>query len=407
MPATGPDPETAGRGTGYRAAAGHPVAARLLTAQLVSEAGDFVGLAALLLLAFEATQSALGPALVLASRSLPALAVAGLLGRWLDRTPRRATLVATHLAGAVAIAICAVSPGTVTAVLSATLLGVTRSAFRSVQAAVIVESVPAGLRLALFGAAGVINQTAQFFGVLVGAAVTLTVGVRVSLLADVASFLVAAAILAGMPTAPSSPRPLRPAPLDGVRIIYRHPVLRWLTLLVLASAFSGSLPEGLAPAIATEAWLPAAMAASSAGGAAFTFWVARRAYLRRVANQMTVAGSMAAALVLTGIAVSLDAPDWLYVLGNVAVGAALGWLVGAQTTIAAVTPEGRMGQVEATIVAGLISSSGAGVLVLGFVASAVDPSVAYLIGGAVLLAALAVSAPRLRTADARVEPAHR
>ena len=388
------------RSIGYRAAIRNPVAARLLFAQLISEAGDFIGLAALVLLSYSTSKSALGPALVFASRSLPTLAIAGLLGRWLDRPPRRVALVAAHLGGAVAISICAIAPSTATAIVSSALLGAARAAFRSIQAAVIAESVPADLRLPLFGAAAVINQVDQAVGILTGAAVTLAVGVRTSLLIDLATFLVAAVILVGVPSAPRIDRPERPGALEGVRIIARHPVLRWLTVLVLASTFSSSLPEALAPALVGRQWLPVVLAASSAGGAIFTFGIARTPFLRRVVNQVWVTVLLAAALCLTGVAVLLHGPDWVYALGNAAVGAGLGWLIGAQTTVAVVTPPERMSQVEATIVAALITSGGAGVLLLGLLANAVSPAVAYLSGGAVVTAAVLVSAPRLRAAEA-------
>ena len=388
------------RAIGYRAAIRHPVAARLLFAQLISEAGDFIGLAALVLLSYSSSRSALGPALVFASRSLPALAMAGLLGRWLDRPPRRVALIAAHLGGAVAIGICALAPNTGTAILSSALLGATRAAFRSIQAAVIAESVPADFRLPLFGAAAVINQVDQAVGILTGAAVTLTIGVRTSLLIDLASFLVAAAVLVGVPPAPRIDRPEQPGPLEGVRIVARHPVLRWLSVLVLASTFSSSLPEALAPAFVDRQWLPAALAASSAGGAIFTFGIARTSILRRVVNQVWVTVLLAVALWLTGIAVLLHAPDWVYVLGNAAVGAGLGWLIGAQATVAALTRPERMSQVEATLVAGLITSGGAGVLLLGLLANAVSPAAAYLAGGVLLTVAVLVSAPRLGTVEA-------
>ena len=71
----------------------HPVAKRLLTVQAISEAGDFVGLSALLVLSYTRTGSVLGPAGVYAARTLPSLAVGTVFSGWLDRPPRRAALV--------------------------------------------------------------------------------------------------------------------------------------------------------------------------------------------------------------------------------------------------------------------------------------------------------------------------
>ncbi|WP_189078313.1 MFS transporter [Mangrovihabitans endophyticus] len=380
----------------------HPVAARLLTAQLVSELGSFVGLAALILLAFDATHSSFGPALVLASRSLPALFVAGVLGRWLGRPPRRTSLMVANLTGAAAVAVCAIAPSTGTAVVSAALLGATRAAFRSVQAAMIAESIPSDLRLPLLGAAGVINQTAQWLGILVGAVVTLTIGVRTSLLLDIVSYLVAAAVLATIAVSPRQAGRVRSKPLDGVRLVASHPVLRPLAALVLASAFSGSLAEALAPAVADAGWVPPSMAAASAGGAVFTLVVSRTDFLRTVANQVRTVMALGASLAATGLLVMAHGPDWLYVLGNASVGAALGWVVGAQATVIDVTPVDRVGHVEATLVAGLITAGGTGVLLLGSIARLAGPGAAYVTGAVVLTATLMTAGRRLTSSTPAV-----
>ncbi len=182
---------------------GHPVAVRLLGAKLISEVGDFVGLAALVLLGYHATGSAIGPALVLAARSLPAVAVAALAGHQLDRPPRRTALIALAWAGAAVVGVPAVAPNAATAILAASPLGALRTASRSIEAAMIAESVDPAVRLPLFGLALAVNQAAQVLGVVTGAAVTLAVGARPALVADVASFLVASAVLAQLPVAES------------------------------------------------------------------------------------------------------------------------------------------------------------------------------------------------------------
>ncbi len=374
---------------------GHPVAVRLLGAKLVSEVGDFVGLTALVLLGYRATGSALGPALVLAARSLPAVAVAALVGHRLDRPPRRTALVALALTGAVIVTVPAVALNAVTAILAASVLGALRTASRSVEAALIAESVGPAVRLPLYGFALAVNQSAQVLGVLTGASVTLAVGARPALIADVASFLVAAAVLAGMPAAESRPRPAPPTPGTGARVIWHHPILRWLALTTFATVVSGHLPEALAPSIARAPWLPAVMAASAAGGTVFAVALTHLTFLRRPANQLRVAVALGFALAATGVAALCQAPNWLYVLGNAAIGAGLGWLSGAQATFAAVAPPARMGQVEATMVAANAVVSGIGVLCLGALADAVSPAAAYGCGGAIVVATALAARRRL------------
>jgi MFS family permease len=384
---------------GYRATLRQPVAVRLLSAQLVSEAGDFVGLAALVLLSYHASGTALGPALVLASRALPALGVATLLGRWLDRPPRRTVLIAAHLTGAVAIGICAAAPGTATAAVAAALLGATRAAYKSVQAAAIAESVPGDLRLALFGLSGTINMVDQVVGVFTGAVLTLSMGARTSLLIDLASFLIAATILTGLPTGEQIERPRRPGPLDGLRIIARDPVLGRLSVLVLATAFVSSLSEALPPAYVSRAWLPFVLAAAPAGGGVFIFSLARTGFLRRVRNQARVAAALAAALLLTALAVAVHAPSLLFALANASIGACFGWLTGAQATFATRAPRESLGQIEATLVAGIATAGGAGVLLCGALATATTPALGYAAPGVLLTVVLAVVTPRLLRAE--------
>ncbi len=69
------------REQGYRAVLAHPVASRLAIADALSVLGDFVGLGALLLLAYARAGSALGPAALFAVQALPALLVGTAGGR--------------------------------------------------------------------------------------------------------------------------------------------------------------------------------------------------------------------------------------------------------------------------------------------------------------------------------------
>jgi len=114
--------------SGYGPVLEHPVAKRLLTVQAISEAGDFVGLSALLVLSYTRTGSVLGPAGVYAARTLPSLAVGTVFSGWLDRPPRRAALVALALAGALVVGTAAVFPTVVMALAVAALVadGATR-----------------------------------------------------------------------------------------------------------------------------------------------------------------------------------------------------------------------------------------------------------------------------------------
>jgi hypothetical protein len=377
---------------GYRALFRHPVASRLVTARAISELGDFVGLAALLLLAYDQTRSVLGPAAVYAARALPALLVATVFSGWLDVPARRTMLVWLSLAGAVLIAVPTVVPQPVPAIVAAGLLGAVRAAYASVNVAVAAEAVDSPLRLPMFGLTAFANLVGQVTGLLAGASMTLALGARVALLIDLVSFLIAAIVLAGLP-AGRGERRQRPPATAGVRIIVGHPVLRGDALLTLGTVISGGLPEALAPRLADGGWRPVVLAASAFGGAVFVLLAARRAWLGRLWGQVATTAALAGALLLAGALVAVDAPVWALAGANALIGAGGGWLIGAQATFARLAPKERMGQVEATMVAANIALSGCGIFLLGGAAQLFGPAVAYLAAGVVLLVVVLLTRP--------------
>ncbi|WFE62424.1 hypothetical protein [Micromonospora sp. WMMD714] len=384
---------------GYLALFRHPVASRLVTARGISELGDFVGLAALLLLAYDQTQSVLGPAAVYAARALPALLVATVFSGWLDVPARRTLLVWLSVAGAVLIAVPLAVPRPVPAIVAAGLLGAVRAAYSSVNVAVAAEAVDAPLRLPLFGLSAFANQVGQVTGLLAGASITVALGPRVALLIDLVSFLVAAVVLAGLPTGQQRHRG-RPPATAGVRTIAGHPVLRGVALLTLGTVLSGALPETLAPDLADGGWRPVVLASSALGGAIFVLVVGRCAWLSRLAGQVAMVAALAGALLLAGVLVAAHAPVWALACANALIGAGGGWLIGAQATFARLAPVERMGQVEATIVAANIVVAGCGIFVLGSTAALFGPAVAYLLAGVVLLVVVLLTRPDRLPVDA-------
>ncbi|MET8909799.1 MFS transporter [Micromonospora sp. NPDC004551] len=378
---------------GYRDLFRHPVASRLVIARGVSELGDFVGLAALLLLAYDQTQSVLGPAAVYAARTLPALLVATVFSGWLDVPARRTMLVGLSLAGAVLIAVPTAAPRPLPAIVAAGLLGAVRAAYSSVNVAIVAEAVDGPLRLPLFGLSAFANQLGQVTGLLAGAGVTVALGPRVALLVDLVSFLLAAVVLAGLPVGHGERRKARPPATAGIRAIAGHPVLRGVALLTLGTVLSGALPETLAPDLAGGAWRPLVLAASPLGGAVFVLAVGRRTWLARVAGQMAAAAALGGALLLAGVLVAAHAPAWVLAVANALIGAGGGWLIGAQATFARLAPRERMGQVEATIVAGNIVVSGCGIFLLGTAAELFGPATAYLVAGVLLLGVVLLARP--------------
>jgi hypothetical protein len=393
VPVAPPDDRAAGYGAVLRS----PVAARLLAAKAVAELGDFVGIAALLLLAYDDTGSVIGPATVYAARTLPALLVATVFSGWLDVPPRRTTLVALSLTAAVLLVVPIGLPQHGAAVVAAGLLGAVRAAYRSVHTAVVAESVDRSARLPLFGLTAFAYQVGQIGGLLTGASLTLAVGPGPALVANAATYLTTAAILFGLPESARRRRE-RPPATAGLRIIWQQPVLRVLTAVVLATMLSSSLTETLATDLASGAWLPVVMAGSAVGGAVFALVASGWRFLGEVRIQLAVALGLGLALVLAAGVVAAGYTSWQLAVANALIGAGGGWLIGVQATFADLAPAQRMGQVEATMVAANIVASGVGVLSLGWLAATVGPAAAYLAGGVAVLAAVA-SAWRLGRND--------
>lgn len=386
---------------GYKAVLQHPIAGRLICVKAVSELGDFVGLAALLLLGYQQSGSLLGAAAVYTARSLPAILVATLLGGWLDVPPRRPTLVLLALAGAGALTLPIALPNAASALTAAATLGTVRAAYMAVTTAVVAESVDRSIQLPFFGLAGLINLLAQVAGIAVGSALTVALGPRTALLADLVSFLIAAAMLTALPVAGQREHRDRLPPGAGFVIIWRQPTLRILALLTWATLVCSVLPEVVATEAVSRGWIPLVMVSSAVGGALFTAVAASRRFLEHPLYQARTAALLGVGLLAGAGVLFADGHPLLLGLANLAIGAASGWTIGAQTTFARLAPIGRMGQLEATMIASNLLLEGVGVLTLSAVAVATGSNgTAYLIGGALVLAAAVAAMRPLRVVGA-------
>lgn len=340
----------------------------LLATQTVSEAGDFIGLAALILLAYGRSGSVLDSAAVFAVRLVPAVLLGTVAGSWLDRPERRIGLVTLSLAGALAIGGVALRPTILLALVASAVLQGTRTASFSLQAAVVVDQVPPARRGPFFASSGVIFQSASVLGYVCGAAITTAIGPRVALELDAATFLVAALLLTRLPRVVPAARSRRPSAFGGVRSVLTLPVLRRLTPVVWIGAIGAFLPEALAPRIAHGAALPILLASMSFGALLTAFLAGRLGVLDRVTRQMVGAvlvglGYLGGALVL-----ALHAGWEALAVANAFAGAAAVWQLGARTTFARFTPPAEMAQVEATMTAGISSAFSLGTLALAGVA---------------------------------------
>ena len=369
----------------YGAALRSPVAARLLASQSVNELGDFIGITALVLLAYAHTGSVLGAGAVYAANALLKVATASWGVTLLDGVPRRVALAGLALGGAVVMASVALFPTFAVALLAAALLGGCRTAFVGVEAALLGEAVSGELRSPVLALNGTINQIAQVAGILGGAAVTLTLGVRTALLIDVVTFVVAALVLLTLPRTPQQPAAARPRPLDGVRAVLAEPTLRQLAPVAWMCMVASLLPETLAADAVSEAWVPAAMAASPLGGAVGYLLAGRTVLLDSVTGIFRAQSTLGVVLVAGALAGWIVPTGPTFVVVNFCVGLAAVAMLGVRGAFIRHSPPERAVQINSTMVASVGVLEGAGAVLAGGVAAAVSVPVAYLlIGGLVL-----------------------
>jgi MFS family permease len=370
---------------GYRKVLRQPVAARLLTAQAVSELGDFVGTAALVVLGYAASGSALGGAAVFTAQALLGVLAGTLGGRFIDGAGRRSVLVGTALVGSAVVGLAALRPSVPTALAAAALLGAGRVLYQGAFAGLMKTAVPEQLQPTVLAASGVVNQLAQVFGLLVGASASLVVGVRPALALDCLSFLLAAAVLATLPPGGRAVPATRPAPLDGLRLILAHPVLRRVAGVAWVCFLAAWLPEALAPAIAPGPWGGVAMAAAPLTGAIGFFVVGRLSLLTSVRAVLHSQLLLGGVLLLSGVALWLRPGIPTAVAVNLLLGLVAVSTFGVELAFIRHSPAASVAHINSTMVATIGLVGGVGALLGGAVAH-LGEAVPYLLVGALVTA---------------------
>jgi predicted MFS family arabinose efflux permease len=372
----------------YQAVFTDPAAWRLWTAATISYVGDFVGLGALLLAAYDRSGGhPLGAAAVFGIQAVPAFAVSAGIGPWLDRIPRRGGLVVLSVVGAGAVSLPIFTAGLWPVFVAAALIGGIRTAFNSVRTGAIADAVPRDIRGRLIALVTVSNQVSEVLGYLAGSTVAILIGTGLALGADAVTFVIAAALLAGLRLpAPTRSRD-RASMTTGIRTIFGDRTLSALVPVAWIGLTLGALPQTLATTLSRtdRAWVPAALAAMGAGQAIAATVVGKTRLGERVLGEFWYIAACGAAFMVTAAALSADRV--LIVAGNFAIGLGFGWVVAAQTTFVHVIPPDRMAHVTSTMIGSLIVLEGAGAVVFGAVAGAFGVAAAYLLAGAMLTAA--------------------
>jgi MFS family permease len=365
----------------------------LWLAQVLSVAGDQLARVALTLLVFDRTHSALLAAVTFVASLVPTFVGGIVLSGLADRLPRREVMIFCDLSRAALVAVMAL-PGIPLGALVALLFLVTMigAPYRSARSALCAD-ILAGDRFVMGTAVTLVTiQVAEVLGFGVGGALVSFFGVRTSLVADAATFVVSALLTivwvrARPPAAPGSHRAwgsfsgLR----AGIRLVFGDPRLRTPMLLGWLAAFL-DVYEGVAVPLAAGLGGGAVavgliLASGSLGAAAGATGFSR---LVPPATRVRLMGPLAIASCAVLILFA-STPSLLAALVILTVSGVLGcYQVAASSAFIAATPPGLRGQGFGIAQGGMCLGQGAAMVLAGAAVSChyFSPAAVIALGGA-------------------------
>ncbi len=224
---------------------------RFWVGQTVSNVGTAVTYLAIPLLIYERTDSALALSLAAVATILPRILFGLLIGAWVDRVNRKRLMIATDILRFIAI-------GTIPALGALDLLplwwiylvafanAALATAFDSAEFAAIPSLVPKDQLVTANGRIQATYAAATVLGPLLAGALIGVVSVETILLIDAASYLLSALSLAfvrrsfNVVTDTVERTSIRSDISEGLRYVWRHPVLRAISLMMLVFNFVGA-----------------------------------------------------------------------------------------------------------------------------------------------------------------------
>jgi len=226
----------------WRALTRHRNLRLLLSAGLLSLTGDWILRTGLAYYVYALTGSTLASATTLLASLIPQIALASLAGVYVDRWDRRRTMVVTNLllAGGLVPLLAVHSRHQVWIIYLVTIAQSSLAQFfTTAEAAMVPHTVPAQDLVTANALNGQNRDIARLAGAALGGLAAGLGGITALTLIDMASFALAAAILALIRSPqPKAPR-TRPAHhalrefTQGARIAAHHPTLRLLLLFIL------------------------------------------------------------------------------------------------------------------------------------------------------------------------------
>lgn len=391
-----------------------PAFPRLAIANLVNELGNWLGEIALAILVFDQTGSPIATAaLFVGIHFVPALATPPLVAR-IEHVPAARSLALLY--GAEAVAFAALAALASDFLLPAVLVlaaadGALASAARALTRAAAAGALkPAGLLREGNAILNIGFTAGAAAGPAIAGLVVAGAGVQVALLADAASFLAVAALLAtarGLPAAEAEADRVVARLRQGLRYVRENVLLRKLMgAQALAFVFFAVVipievvfaKETLGAGDAGYGALLASWGAGMVVGS-FAFAVLGRVPLPVLLAVSTVA--IGCAYLGTGAAPTLAVACAASVVGGI--GNGVQW-VALVTAIQAFTANAYQARVVAMLEAIASAMPGIGFVIGGVVASVLDPRASYAVAGAGVIAVLAGAIFILRGADWTIDP---
>lgn len=218
----------------------------LMSAQLVSEIGDWSARVALQLLVLEKTGNAALSALVIAVSLAPWIGIGQVLASIGDRFPRRTVLIVCDLSRAIIfIAIAAVEIPTVVILLLAFLAGCFDPPFEASRSALIPQLVGIRVYGHALALSAYVSNLGLLSGYVLGGGLSGWLGPRGALLVNAATFVLSSSLVSRLPNETGNPL-RRPDIRAAARFILLDRVVLSSVVIYGLVAFFGMSVEGIA-----------------------------------------------------------------------------------------------------------------------------------------------------------------
>ncbi len=398
----------------------------LWTARLISFFGDSVGLIALLLYTASHFGTGLAVALLMIAGDFVPSLLSPVAGAISDRWDRRFVLISCELVQGGLIAVIAVRlPSLPLLLLLVGIQSCVAAVFQPAARSAVPSLVPDASLERANAAIGFGTNGMDSAGPLAGAALLAVLSVRDLLLADAATFVISAALLATLPALPALPalpggRPathgtpktsaaaaLLAQARDGLRFIWQDKVIRVVTLAFCAVVLFNGVDDVALVFLARHTLHGSNSAASlvyaGAGlGMLAGFVLIARAAPRLAIPLLIVAGYAVSSLgnLLTGLSFAIVAALGFQVIRGLGIAA---MDVGHNSLIQRIVPAEMLGRVFGNVYGAVGAAAGLSYVFGGLLLDATNARVTLIVagaGGLVSAAAAAIVLPRAMAARA-------